>query len=79
MRSFLRGCTIFVLAWLLIDRHRICKDILALGNNEPAAFVVVDRTKIISFVIAGFLAALGGLLGVGRLEFVVLTWGKPIS
>ncbi|MBO9631363.1 MAG: ABC transporter permease, partial [Shinella sp.] len=29
---------IFLVAWLLIDRHRLGKDILALGNNEHAAF-----------------------------------------
>lgn len=70
---------IFLVAWLLIDRHRFGKDILALGNNERAAFVAgvnIDRTKIICFVVAGFLASLGGLLEVGRLESVVADMGQ---
>lgn len=70
---------IFLVAWLLIDRHRLGKDILALGNNEHAAFVAgvnIERTKIVCFVIAGFLASLGGLLEVGRLESVVADMGQ---
>lgn len=70
---------ILLLAWLLIDRHRLGKDILALGNNEHAAFVAgvnIERTKIVCFVIAGFLAALGGLLEVGRMESVVADMGQ---
>lgn len=69
----------FLVAWLLVDRHRLGKDILALGNNEQAAFVAgvnIDRTKIICFSIAGFLAALGGLLEVGRLQSVVADMGQ---
>ena len=70
---------VFVMGWLLIDYHRLGKDILALGNNEKAAFIAgvsIDRTKILCFVIAGTLAALGGLLEVGRLQSVVADMGQ---
>lgn len=70
---------VFVAGWLLVDRHRLGKDILALGNNEEAAFIAgvnIDRTKILCFVIAGVLAALGGLLEVGRLQSVVADMGE---
>lgn len=70
---------VYVLAWLVVERHRLGKDILALGNNEQAAFIAgvnIDRTKIICFVIAGVLAALGGLLETGRLQSVVADMGE---
>lgn len=70
---------IFLLAWVVIAFHRLGKDILALGNNEEAAFIAgvnVDRTKIACFVIAGLLAALGGLLEVGRLQSAVADLGE---
>lgn len=70
---------VFILGWLLVDYHRLGKDILALGNNEEAAFIAgvsIDRTKILCFVIAGTLAALGGLLEVGRLQSVVADMGQ---
>lgn len=70
---------VFLLAWLVVERHRLGKDILALGNNEQAAFIAgvnIDRTKIICFIIAGLLAALGGLLEVGRLQSVVADMGQ---
>lgn len=69
----------FLLAWAVVERHRLGKDILALGNNEEAAFIAgvnVDRTRILCFVIAGALAALGGMLEVGRLQSVVADMGE---
>jgi len=70
---------VFLIGWVLIDYHRLGKDILALGNNEEAAFIAgvnIDRTKILCFVIAGILAALGGLLEVGRLQSAVADMGE---
>lgn len=70
---------LYLVAWLFIERHRIGKEIYAIGNNEEAAFlagVKVQRTKILCFAIAGFAAALGGLLEVGRLQSVVADLGQ---
>ncbi|WP_116134180.1 ABC transporter permease [Tropicimonas sp. IMCC34043] len=70
---------VYLLAWLIVERHRLGKDILALGNNEQAAFIAgvnIDRTKILCFVLAGVLASLGGVLEVGRLQSVVADLGE---
>jgi ribose/xylose/arabinose/galactoside ABC-type transport system permease subunit len=81
------GIPIAILIWLalyfaayaLIEHHRFGREIYAIGNNEDAAFlagVKVKRTKIWCFAIAGFAAALGGLLEVGRLQSVVADLGQ---
>jgi ribose/xylose/arabinose/galactoside ABC-type transport system permease subunit len=70
---------LYLAAYVFIERHRIGKEIYAIGNNEEAAFlagVKVQRTKILCFAIAGFAAALGGLLEVGRLQSVVADLGQ---
>ena len=67
------------LAFALINYHRLGKNIFALGNNPEAAFIAgvdVDRTRITCFCIAGVLAALGGLLEVGRLQSAVADLGQ---
>lgn len=67
------------LAWLLVERHKLGKDIYALGNNLEAAYIAgidVDRTRIIAFALAGFFAAMGGLLEVGRLQSVTADMGQ---
>jgi ribose/xylose/arabinose/galactoside ABC-type transport system permease subunit len=70
---------LYLVAYALIERHRLGKEIYAIGNNEDAAFVAgvkVKRTKILCFAIAGFAAALGGMLEVGRLQSVVADLGQ---
>jgi simple sugar transport system permease protein len=70
---------LYLAAFVFIERHRLGKEIYAIGNNEEAAFlagVKVQRTKILCFAIAGFAAALGGLLEVGRLQSVVADLGQ---
>ncbi len=70
---------LYLVAYLLIERHRIGKEIYAIGNNEDAAFVAgvrVKRTKVLCFAAAGFAAALGGMLEVGRLSSVVADLGQ---
>jgi ribose/xylose/arabinose/galactoside ABC-type transport system permease subunit len=70
---------LYLVAYALIERHRLGKEIYAIGNNEEAAFVAgvkVKRTKILCFAIAGFAAALGGMLEVGRLQSVVADLGQ---
>lgn len=81
------GVPVAIFVWLLLygvayvfmERHRIGKEIYAIGNNEEAAFlagVKVHRTKILCFGIAGLAAAVGGLLEVGRLQSVVADLGE---
>jgi len=70
---------LYGVAYIFMERHRIGKEIYAIGNNEEAAFlagVKVHRTKILCFGIAGLAAAIGGLLEVGRLQSVVADLGE---
>ena len=70
---------LYFVAYIIMERHRIGKEIYAIGNNEEAAFlagVKVQRTKIFCFAIAGFAAAVGGLLEVGRLQSAVADLGE---
>lgn len=70
---------LYALAFVVINYHRLGKDIFALGNNQEAAYIAgvrVDRTRIACFVIAGMLAAIGGLLEVGRLQSAVADLGE---
>jgi ribose transport system permease protein len=50
--------------WLLLSRTRTGLSLYSIGSNRLAAFrsgVPVDRTKFLSYVITGFIAALAGL------------------
>jgi ribose/xylose/arabinose/galactoside ABC-type transport system permease subunit len=70
---------LYVLAWTVVDRHKLGKDIYALGNNADAAYIAgidIARARIAVFVIAGFLAAVGGVLEVGRLQSVTADMGQ---
>jgi ribose transport system permease protein len=52
------------LVWIPLRRSRLGLSLYAVGSNQLAAFrsgVNVGRTKAISYAIAGFFAALGGL------------------
>lgn len=51
--------------WIPIQRSRLGLSLYAIGSSQLAAFrsgVSVGRTKILSYVIAGLFAALGGLM-----------------
>lgn len=70
---------VYLLAFVALGYHKFGKDVFALGNNEEAAFIAgvnVKRTKVLCFVIAGALAALGGLLEVGRRSSVDAEMGE---
>ena len=70
---------LYVISYIIIERHSLGKNIYAIGNNEEAAYVAginISRVKIITFVLAGFFAAFGGMLEVGRLQSVVADLGQ---
>ena len=70
---------LYAAAFVLVNYHKLGKDIFALGNNEEAAYIAgvnIGRTKIICFAIAGCVAAIGGLLEVGRLQSAVADLGE---
>lgn len=54
-----------VLIWVPYRRSPIGRAALAIGSSEAAAYmsgVAIDRAKIITYMLAGLLAAIGGLL-----------------
>ncbi|GAB3018466.1 ABC transporter permease [Niabella terrae] len=59
----------FGLVYVLLRYHVFGRHIIAVGSNEEAvrlSGISVEKTKFLVYIIAGFLAALGGLLTVGR-------------
>ena len=53
-----------VVMWLIINRRKFGRAMLAIGGNEQSARssgINVDRTKIKAFMLCGFMAALAGL------------------
>lgn len=67
------------LSYLLVEHTPFGKSLFAIGSNEAAAFVAginVSRVKIITFVLAGVAAAIGGLLQVGRLDSITSDMGE---
>lgn len=56
---------VVLLVWLPYRRSTIGRAALAIGSAEPAAFmsgVNIDRAKLVTYTLAGLLAAIGGLL-----------------
>lgn len=72
---------LFVAAQVLMRRTAFGRSLVGIGNNEEAcriAGVDVNRIVIIAFVLAGFCAALGGILQVGRLNSVDSSMGNGV-
>ena len=58
------GIAATLVIWLLLNRTRTGRNILAVGGNEQAARssgILVDRTKVQAFIICGIMSALAGL------------------
>jgi simple sugar transport system permease protein len=72
---------IFVAAGLFLRYHRTGRAIYAIGGNPEAARaagVKVDRIRIAVYVVAGVLAAFGGLIEAGRLVAVTSSQGNNL-
>ena len=53
-----------VIMWIVINRRKFGRALLAIGGNEQSARssgIHVDRVKIKAFMLCGFMAALAGL------------------
>ncbi|GKX53485.1 ribose ABC transporter permease [Budvicia aquatica] len=69
---------VFIAAWYLLNHTRLGRYIYALGGNESAtrlSGISVDRVKIIVYALCGLLAALAGIIEVGRLSSAQPTAG----
>lgn len=65
--------------WVLTTKTVFGKSLYATGSSETAAYLAGLNTKRIrscAFILAGFLAALGGLTGSGRMQAVTADMGS---
>jgi ribose/xylose/arabinose/galactoside ABC-type transport system permease subunit len=72
---------IFLLSSLFLRYHRVGRAIYAIGGNTEAARAAgihVDRIRIGVFIIAGFLAALAGLMTAGEVVAVTASQGNNL-
>jgi simple sugar transport system permease protein len=70
-----------VLIWALLQRHSIGNHVFAVGGNLQAAVangIRTGRVKLLAFSIAGFCAALAGLLAASRLSTVAPDSGREL-
>src|SRR5688572_6891843 len=62
-----------VAAWVILNRTRLGRYIVAIGSNERSAVysaVKVDRVKLVTYSISGFCTGVAGLLSASRLASV---------
>lgn len=70
---------VYIVGYIITDHTSFGKNLFAIGNNEQAAFVAginVSRVRIMTFILAGLFAALGGVIEVGRLKSIVADLGS---
>jgi simple sugar transport system permease protein len=70
---------LYLLGYVITNRLSLGKNIYAIGNNAEAAYVAgirVERVKIITFMLAGLFASIGGIIEVGRLSAVTADMGE---
>lgn len=69
---------LYVIGYLLTEKMSIGKSIYAIGNNEHAAYIAgvnIEKVKILTFILAGLFAAIGGLIESGRISSVIADLG----
>ena len=79
--SFFVALVVLVVLTVFLSRHRLGRSLYAIGGNQMAARVAgvrVERVLIGVFVVAGVLAALAGLLQMGRIDSIPTTLGQNL-
>ncbi|OZF01286.1 ABC transporter permease [Rhodococcoides fascians] len=79
--SFVVAIAVFVVLTLFLTRHRAGRMLYAVGGNQHAARVAgvrVERIVLGVFIVAGMLAALAGLLQVGRIASIPASLGQNL-
>jgi len=72
---------VVVADFLLYKRTRFGRYTVAIGGNRTAAIhagIPVDRYKIYTYIFSGFLAALAGVVLIGRLDSYVAVTGAQV-
>ncbi len=80
--SFLWLLAVTGAAYLLMDHHRIGNHLYAVGGNREAATAIgvkVLRVKLLAFSIAGFTAALSGIISTVRVSSVSPIQGQGLE
>lgn len=70
-----------LLCWGLLQRHTIGNHLFAVGGDRQASVangIRVGRVKLFAFAVAGFAAALAGLLAASRLSIVAPDAGRDL-
>ena len=65
------GGILIVIVWLVLNRTRFGKNIMATGGNEDAAYnsgINVDRIKTMAFMLSGLFGAMGGVMISARIS-----------
>lgn len=73
---------VYLVCWVILRRLPFGRHIYAIGSNEQSARLVginVDRTKIATYAMLGFLAGLAALLYVARMRNVEINIGTSIA
>jgi len=73
---------VIALVWTLVSRGSYMRNLLAVGGDERAAFtagVNVARLRLITYMIGGILACLGGLMLTGLIQSGDGTVGSPYT
>ena len=68
--AFVAAVLVFI-TWLVLNRTTLGRRLIAIGGNAEAARIAginVRRTKLYAYLIAGGMAAFGGILMAGRLD-----------
>jgi len=71
--------SLYIIAYVMMKKTRFGFEIYAAGGNKRAAKLAginTDRTKIISFIIMGVLAAVAGMISIAYLKSVPTTAGS---
>lgn len=79
--SFFVALIVLVVLSLFLSRHRVGRYLYAIGGNPLAARVAgirIERVLIAVFVVAGVLAALAGLLQMGRIDSIPTSLGQNL-
>jgi len=73
---------LILVAWFVLNRRPVGKWILAIGENESAAFLMgipVKRTRFFLFVVSGALSAFAGMMLVAKLQAAPPSVGNGVE
>ena len=70
---------LYVIGYFVVEKTSFGKSLYAIGNNERASYIAgidIQKIKVLTFIIAGLLAAVGGLIESGRISSVIADLGS---